>query len=207
MVKSFLHVGPGNSNKENTTPYFNNDNWDETRLDINPNANPDIVASMLDMSIIEDNSYDAVYSAHNIEHVYAHEIRTALSEMYRVLKDDGFLFITCPDLQSVCDEVSKGNLLNPLYKLPNGEGIAAIDILYGHRPSLKAGNHYMAHKSGFISSELIKELRSIGFISIAAVKSREAYQLWCLAYKKTIKTQDQLNKEILLHFDDNIKVS
>ena len=45
MVKSFLHVGPGNSNKENTTPYFNNDNWDETRLDINPNANPDIVAS------------------------------------------------------------------------------------------------------------------------------------------------------------------
>ena len=58
---------------------------------------------MLDMSIIDDNSYDAVYSAHNIEHVYAHEIRTALSEMYRVIKEDGFLFITCPDLQSVCD--------------------------------------------------------------------------------------------------------
>ena len=31
--------------------------------------------------------------------------------MYRVIKEDGFLFITCPDLQSVCDEVAKGNLL------------------------------------------------------------------------------------------------
>ena len=201
MVKSFLHVGPGNSNKENTTPYFNNDNWDETRLDINPNANPDIVASMLDMSIIEDNSYDAVYSAHNIEHVYAHEIRTALSEMYRVIKDDGFLFITCPDLQSVCDEVSKGNLLNPLYKLPNGEGIAAIDILYGHRPSLKAGNHYMAHKVGFTGEVLYGTIKDAGFKSAVVCFKKKQFALWCIAYKELLLSKEELTQELSNHID------
>ncbi len=207
MSKKLLHIGPGNSFKNNTTPFFDNDEWVETRLDINPDVQPDIVGSMLDMSEVSDNSFDAIYSSHNIEHVYPHEIRTALSEMFRVLKDDGFLFITCPDLQAVCEEVAKGNLLKPLYKLPNGEGIAAIDIIYGHRPSLKDGNHFMAHKSGFVSSDLINELKNVGFISISAVKSKEAYQLWCLAYKKLFKTQIDLNKEILLHFDKSINVS
>ena len=207
MPKKFLHIGPGNSYKNNTTPFFNNDEWEETRYDINPDVKPDILGSMLDMSEVSDNSFDAIYSSHNIEHVYPHEIRTAFSEMFRVLKDDGFLFITCPDLQAVCEEVAKGNLLKPLYHLPNGEGIAAIDILYGHRPSLKAGNYFMAHKSGFVSSDLMNELKSVGFTSISAVKSKEAYQLWCLAYKKLFKTQIDLNKEILLHFDKNINVS
>ena len=59
----------------------------------------------------------------------------------------------------------------------------------------------------FTTDDLMNELKSVGFTSISAVKSKEAYQLWCLAYKKLFKTQIDLNKEILLHFDKNINVS
>ncbi len=207
MTKKLLHVGPGNSYKDNTTPFFNSDNWIETRLDINPDVNPDIIGSMLDMSSINDCEFDAVYTSHNIEHVYAHEIGKALAEMYRVLKDDGFLFITCPDLQEICKVVAEGNLLNPLYEAPNGDSIAAIDMLYGHRPSLAAGNHYMAHKSGLTIKALSSELRLAGFLSISAVKSKEAYQLWCLAYKNITKTQEEIDNEILLHFANDVNVN
>ena len=42
MVKKFLHIGPGTSYKNNTTPIFNSNNWDEVRLDIDKDVNPDI---------------------------------------------------------------------------------------------------------------------------------------------------------------------
>ena len=57
---------------------------------------------MLDMAAVQSESMDALYSAHNIEHVYAHEVPVVLTEFLRVLKPTGYLVITCPDLQTVC---------------------------------------------------------------------------------------------------------
>jgi predicted SAM-dependent methyltransferase len=37
---------------------------------------------------------DALYSSHNIEHVFAHEVVPTLKEFRRVLKPDGFVVIT-----------------------------------------------------------------------------------------------------------------
>ena len=45
-----------------------------------------------------------------------HEVPIALREFYRVLKEDGMVVITCPDLQSVCEAVVQDKLLEPLYK-------------------------------------------------------------------------------------------
>ena len=101
MNKQFLHLGCGHLRKDRSTPEFRTDKWDEVRVDIDSNVDPDIEATMTDLSVIEDKSYDAIYSSHNIEHLYAHEVELALNEMSRVLKDDGFLIITCPDLKSV----------------------------------------------------------------------------------------------------------
>jgi ubiquinone/menaquinone biosynthesis C-methylase UbiE len=57
---------------------------------------------MTDMSAVETSSMDALYSSHNIEHVYAHEVPKALAEFKRVLRPDGFVIITCPDIQAIC---------------------------------------------------------------------------------------------------------
>ena len=71
----------------------------EVRLDIDPEHNPDIVASMLDMGDI--GTYDGIYTCHSLEHVYPHEVPIALSEFYRVLNKDGVAIIIVPDLEGV----------------------------------------------------------------------------------------------------------
>ena len=57
---------------------LNTADWEEIRFDIDPNASPDIVGAMTDMSGVATASVDAVYSSHNIEHVFAHEVPVAL---------------------------------------------------------------------------------------------------------------------------------
>ena len=88
------------------------------------------------MSLVETGSVDAIYSAHNIEHVYPHEVPIVLNEFYRVLNDSGIAVLRCPDLQSVCEAVVNDKLLEPLYKTVNGILICPIDILYGWRLSI-----------------------------------------------------------------------
>lgn len=155
-------VGCGSAKKEHTTKGFNNGSWQEIRFDIDPACSPDIIGTIVDMSGVSDASIDAIFSSHNIEHVYAHEVPQVLKEFLRVLSDDGFVVLTCPDLQSVCQAVAQDRLLEPLYASPSGP-IAPLDVLYGHRPSLAAGKHYMAHKCGFTYSALSAIFLNCGF--------------------------------------------
>ena len=98
-MKKLLHVGCEPMTKAQTTREFNTPEWQETRFDIDKSVNPDVIGMMTDMSEIETGSIDAIYSSHNIEHLYPHEVGIALTEFHRVLADDGFIMLTCPDLQ------------------------------------------------------------------------------------------------------------
>ena len=173
---TFLHVGCGSKKKEHTP--FANLNWEEIRLDINQQTNPDIIGSMLNMENVKDQSVDAVFSSHNIEHVYPHEVPIALKEFRRVVKDTGFLLITCPDLERVCSLVADNKLTEPAYTSLAGP-ITPLDILYGHRVSIASGNHFMAHKCGFTAKSLKLDILSAGFIQTATAKGR-CYDLWAL---------------------------
>lgn len=180
-MKTFLHVGCGPKNKKFTTPGFNTPQWEEKRLDIDESVSPDIVGSITDMSAIADTSMDAIFSSHNIEHLYPHEVPVALNEFKRVLKPDGFLVITCPDLQSVCALIAQDKLTEAAYNSPAGP-IAPLDILYGHRPSIARGNLYMAHRCGFTQKALKNTLLASSF-AVAAIKRRihPSYDLWAVA--------------------------
>lgn len=189
-IKTFLHAGSGNSTKENTTKGFNQPSWKELRLDINPEVFPDIIGSITNMKDIKDSSVDAVFSSHNIEHLYPYEVTMALKEFFRVLMMDGFLVITCPDLQSVCELVAKDKLTETAYVSPAGP-IAPLDMLYGHRPSLASGNHFMAHRCGFTQKVLIGTLQSAGFKQIASIKrGKPEFSLFAIATKSSIKEDD-----------------
>jgi ubiquinone/menaquinone biosynthesis C-methylase UbiE len=145
---------------------------------------------MLNMSPVQDKSVDAVFSSHNIEHLYPHEVPVALHEFHRVLKDDGFLLITCPDLQEVCRLIGEGKLTDSIYQSPAGP-IAPLDILYGHRPSMARGNLFMAHKSGFILKVLLGTLRAAGFSSVAGYRRpHPSFDLWAIASRNTMSETD-----------------
>ena len=182
MRKNLLHVGCGSSSIKDLKG-FNQKTWGEIRFDIDIAASPDILGTLTDMSQVETNSIDAIYSSHNIEHLFAHEVPQAFSEFFRVLRDDGFLVLTCPDLQSVCAAVANDNLLGTLYQAPIGP-IAAIDILYGERSYLQGGKIYMAHKCGFTYSVLTGLLSQAGFKGFYGGARPECYDLWTVAFKQ-----------------------
>src|SRR5437764_458879 len=100
-----LHVGCGAPNPESLHKRFRDDSWHEVRVDLDPDARPDIIASITDLSIVITGSVDAVWSSHNLEHLAAHEVPIALGEFFRVLKPGGFVLITLPDLQQVAEFV------------------------------------------------------------------------------------------------------
>ena len=199
MNKTFLHIGCGRNKKSDTTFGFNQSSWIEKRVDIDPEVSPDIVSDMLDMHMISSQSIDAVFSSHNIEHLYPYQVKTALKEFYRVLKMDGYLVITCPNLKPLGEFLSNDQLLEPLYKSQSGP-VTAIDILYGFRPSLAQGNHFMAHRCGFTKRILIACLQEASFKSTATIeRGNPFFDLWAIA-SKNILNQDQLMNLAKDHF-------
>ena len=180
-VRTFLHVGCGLKHKDRSTGTFAGEKWREVRLDIDPAVEPDLIGTMLDMSAVGTGSVDAVFSSHNIEHLHPHEVPLALAEFKRVLSPDGFLVITCPDLQSVCALVAQDKLTDAAYQSARGP-IAPIDIIYGHRPPLAEGNLFMAHRCGFTQKTLTDTLQAAGFSSVASIKrGHPFYDLWAVA--------------------------
>jgi len=192
-MKTFLHVGCGPKD-ETQIKGFNNDNWKEIRFDIDKNVKPDLEGTLTDMSLVETGSVDAVYSAHNIDHIYPHEVRIALKEFYRVLKDDGIVVITCPDLQSICEAVVNDKLLEPLYESEEGHPISPIDILYGWRMSIAQGNEYMAHKGGFTYTALNASFFEAGFKArYGGRMPNNGGELFLVAFKQK-KSEEEIKK-------------
>jgi predicted SAM-dependent methyltransferase len=197
VTSTFLHVGCGPKRKDQTTRALVA--WNEIRLDIDPAVHPDVTGTMTDMGAVAPASVQAVFSSHNIEHLYPHEVPLALAEFLRVLDEDGFAVITCPDLKSVCALVAQDKLTEPAYTSPAGP-IAPLDILYGHRPAMARGNLFMAHRCGFTEKVLRATLQVAGFAMVATMARPGPYfDLWALASKRT-RSEDELRALALQHF-------
>jgi SAM-dependent methyltransferase len=184
-----LHVGCGAAAPEKLHPAFRDPCWQEVRLDIDPEVEPDVVASITDMQSLEDGGFDAVFSSHNLEHLYAHEVPLALREFRRVLKPSGLALITLPDLQAVAQLLADGSLTEPAYQSPLGP-IAPIDILYGFRPALALNNLYMAHHTGFTGHSLLSALTEAGFAVATVQRNPPAFCLWAIGFA-TVPTDSQ----------------
>ena len=144
------------------------------------------------MNLVESSSVDAIYSSHNIEHIFPHEIPFALKEFYRVLNDDGIVVITCPDIQSVGEALTNDKSLDALYDSPMG-GVSAIDIIYGHRETTKDGNIFAAHKCGFTYSTLDRVFFEAGFEARVGGRRPDAFDLYLVAFKQR-KSDDELKR-------------
>lgn len=191
IMKTFLHVGCGHKTQRQTTALFADvAEWKELRFDIDPAVNPDLEGTILDMSAVDDGSVEAVFSSHNIEHVYPHEVPVALAEFRRVLKPDGYLILTCPDLLSVAALIAEDKLTEPAYESPAGP-ISPLDILYGFRKSMAAGNLYMAHRCGFTRKVLHGTLQAAGFQSVGTrARAHPFYDLWAIAANSPLEDEN-----------------
>jgi len=186
-VRLVLHVGCGPPDHENLHASFRGPEWHEVRLDIDPGVRPDVVASISDMTPVPDASVDAVYSHHNIEHVFSHEVPTVLGEFLRVLRPGGEVLISTPDLQAVGKALAAGRLEETLYRAPAGN-IAALDIVFGLRSEIAGGREYMAHRTGFSERTLGRRLGQAGFVNVQIASRPQDYVLWARARRPAQRT-------------------
>ena len=179
--KIVLNVGCGYPARQKLHSQFHGSEWREVRLDLDPNVRPDIVSSITDMSSVTDSTVDAVWSSHNLEHLQRHEVPLALREFIRVLKPNGLLLLTLPDLRQVAQLVVEDKLEDPAYYSLSGP-ITPLDMIFGHSASLARGNNFMAHRTGFTARTLHRVLIEAGFVDVS-LRPGAAFDLWATAYK------------------------
>jgi predicted SAM-dependent methyltransferase len=176
--KRVLHVGCGAYSQDKLHSIFRGPSWQEVRVDIDPAVKPDIRASIADLRTdVCDASMDAVWSSHNIEHLYDHEVDPALREFVRVLRPAGFALITCPDLEAIAALVA-GGIEHVVYESLAGP-ITPLDMLFGHRRSIKRGNLFMCHRTGFTKERLGQLIIAAGFTEARVLRGKK-YDLWAL---------------------------
>jgi predicted SAM-dependent methyltransferase len=123
-------------------------------LDIEMRPEVDYVGDANDLSQFADESIDTIYASHVLEHFYyelGNELLFTLSEWYRVLKPDGQLMISVPDLFTICS----------LYITPDlsvDDRFILMQVIFGGQT-----NQFDVHKVGFDEEILAVYLRDIGF--------------------------------------------
>lgn len=197
MLK-FLHAASGTSAKNRTTREFASTDWQEVRLDANAASKPDILASLTDMKDVPGAAFDAVFTAHSLERLFPHEVGTALANLHRVLKADGYLVLVCSDLQAACALVAEDKLLESAYDSPAGP-IAPIDIIYGFRPALAGGYTRHACKCGFTARALMGTLAQAGFGSIWTARNHAAFTIMAVASKEE-RSEEYMRELAARHF-------
>ncbi len=81
------------------------DGWET--FDIKEGA--DHVGDAKDLSRFNDGIFDIVYASHVLEHFdFTGSIQQAVKEWYRVLKADGKLYISVPNMKVLCDLYNRG---------------------------------------------------------------------------------------------------
>jgi ubiquinone/menaquinone biosynthesis C-methylase UbiE len=165
---------------------FAGQDWHEVRLDIDPGAEPDIVSSIIDMAVVDEMSVDAVWSSHNIEHVFAHEVPLVLHEFHRVLRPGGMALIATPDLQAAAKLIAMGRLEVALYHTEAGP-IMPLDVVYGYGGSIKLGNEFMAHRTGFTAQTLAGKLNDAGFERVAVTRAKQELALLACGYRPAVE--------------------
>lgn len=126
------------------------------RLDIDPDVQPHIVASMIEMGDI--GPFDALYTSHALEHLYPHQVGVALGEFLRVLKPGGAAVIVVPNLDGVKPDETA------LYWSPAGP-VCGLDLYYGMSRLIER-LPYMAHHCGFIPDTLAAAMTAAGFAGV-----------------------------------------
>ncbi|HEX4805482.1 MAG TPA: methyltransferase domain-containing protein [Conexibacter sp.] len=175
-----LHVGCGPPRAENLHDRFRGADWRELRLDIDPRMLPDIVADITGMPEVPAASVDAVWSSHNIEHVFAYQVPRVFEEFLRVLRPGGSVLVTTPDLQRAAERIASGRLDDPLYDSPAGP-VTPLDMVYGHGREISRGFEEMAHRTGYTARSLERALREAGFVDVRVRREREDLALWAEA--------------------------
>jgi predicted SAM-dependent methyltransferase len=123
-------------------------------LDVEQRPEVDYIGNASDLSQFEDESIEAIYASHVLEHFYYaldYELAFTLTEWHRVLKQGGQLMISVPDLRALCWLYSRPDI-------DRQERFHIMQMIFGGQT-----NEYDVHKVGFDFDILCLYLAEVGF--------------------------------------------
>lgn len=133
-VKTLLDIGCGETRNE-----F--EGYEITRVDIREDVNPDYRCDVRQLPF-GDESYDAIFSSHVLEHFSRQEHIQVMKEWLRVVKTGGEVFIVVPSIKWAADVLAQSEIS------PEDE-MHMMNVFYGGQT-----NPYDFHKVGFTPSSL-----------------------------------------------------
>ena len=168
-------------------------------LNANPAACVDHVGKAEDLSRFEDHTFAEIYASHVLEHLgYQSALPAALAEWHRVLKPEGLLMVSVPDLDTLCDLFSQRDTFS------SDERFHLMRMMFGGQAD-SFDFHYVGLNEEFLSSFL----RNAGFASLERVAGFGLFQdygelvfhgraisLNMKAYKAPLKQPDQASSEM-----------
>jgi predicted SAM-dependent methyltransferase len=127
-------------------------------VDVRAEVNPDIVATVDRLYMIDDARAEEIYFCHGLEHIPADSAERCLLELHRVLIKGGTLRLAMPDFES----------LSKLY-------ISGFVDLERIRPAIHGAQDYEqnTHYSSWDFTSLAKILNKCGFENVSRYKARD----------------------------------
>ena len=163
--KRLLNVGGGQS--RDIGPEYAD--YEQVLLDIDAAVKPDLIWDALDLKALDPDQFDLVYSSHNLEHFYDHQVPVVLAGMLHILKPGGAVHIRVPDVVAAVQMMldSGKQLTDTLYVTKHGFPVRTLDVLYGWGWVIaQSGQPYFAHKTGFSVKTLHGALAQAGFTGL-----------------------------------------
>ena len=136
MKKTKLHLG-----------CFNRKIHGYINIDIREDVEPDVVDDVFVLSNFEKESVDEIYVCHVLEHASRENSKKALTRWYEILKPNGIIRISVPDLEAMFE-----------YYLNTKDLKSISHLLYGSQR-----HAYDFHYTGWDEQTLKKDLLEIGF--------------------------------------------
>lgn len=137
---------------------------------------------MLELSSVAPEQYDVIGSLNHLNSYHAHEVIVIAKEFYRIIKQEGTVTVSVPNLSTISEVIAGGKLEGELYKTQQ-HPIAPIDLLYGNRRFIAAGRKDVAAKTGFTTTTLANRFISAGFGKIIGDATITPYVIWLNAIK------------------------
>lgn len=118
--KDYLELGAGNEAKKNDKIEYC-DFYNINLKNLFSKKNKKIIGHDIRYKLpFKDNTFLGVYLEHTLEHLYPFEALNLISEIYRVLKPNGIVRITVPDLDIYISEYNKKVRSSKFEKFENG---------------------------------------------------------------------------------------
>ena len=128
-------------------------------LNIQNKPGVDFVGDISNLDQFSDNSVDEIYASHVIEHVDQNNIEKTLNGIYRVLAENGKIYISVPDMDILCK----------IFMDPN----SSLDMKWHAMRMMFGGqiDKYDFHYFGWNFLFLNGYLNKVGFRKIERVKN------------------------------------